>query len=294
MLYFRALMAVLGGMALALLMSLGGCSQSVSAAEANALPVVQVSDEPPVWLDLATRIHAKHTGQKNYVALIGDSITFTDAFWTPLEFTDPDQYLPNDGLPKTPEGKRWRDVILGLRGKGMEHCNGSGWQVGHILRKIDQLMERERPAVAIIMVGTNDIGSGKCPPGYEDQLERIVERVIDYKCIPVLNTIPPRRDRDEAVIQANKYIRSIAKRKKLPLVDYYAEITARQPMEKMDETLMHNDGLHPSGGKTNVFTEENLKQSGYALRNWLNFLVYREIYFRVLHPEEFDRLTKKD
>jgi len=41
-----------------------------------------------------------------------------------------------------------------------------------------------------------------------------------------------------------------------------------------------------SGGKTNVYTEENMKTCGYALRNWIDFLAVREVYFRVIAPVE--------
>jgi hypothetical protein len=44
--------------------------------------------------------------------------------------------------------------------------------------------------------------------------------------------------------------------------------------------------VHPSAGKTADYSEENLKVDGYALRNYVTFLKYREVYFQVLHPEE--------
>ena len=37
-----------------------------------------------------------------------------------------------------------------------------------------------------------------------------------------------------------------------------------------------------SGGKSNDYSHSNLQNCGYALRNWVNFLVYRQLYFRVL------------
>jgi hypothetical protein len=47
---------------------------------------------------------------------------------------------------------------------------------------------------------------------------------------------------------------------------------------------MGNDGVHPSGGATGDFSAANLGKSGYALRTWVNFLAYRQVYFKVLHP----------
>ena len=261
---------------------------TVSSAKPQAAVVQpEVDSDPNAWIESMRKLHANFNGTPGYVALLGDSITFADAFWTPLEYTDPAQYLPGtDGLPTHPQGKLWKDIIKGTRGKGLEHCNGSGWQVGYILRTIDGLIAREKPEVAILMIGTNDIGSGKVAPGWQEGYEKIVRKCLDANCIPILNTIPPRRDRDLAVADVNAIIRNVAAKYRVPLVDYHAEMVRRRPADEMYGTLMQKDGVHPSAGKTNVFTDTNLNDSGYALRNWLNFLAYREVYFRILHPEQ--------
>ena len=67
-----------------------------------------------------------------------------------------------------------------------------------------------------------------------------------------------------------------------PLIDYYAQILAHADNGKWDGTLISNDGVHPTGEKSNDYSEENLKKSGYALRNYLSFMKYREVYFKVL------------
>lgn len=269
-------------------------AKQASPTPATTVPSVQPHNDlasepadPDAWIQAMRKVHANFNGTPGYVALLGDSITFADAFWTPLDFTDPAQYLAgDDGLPTRPQGSLWKDVIKGSRGKGLEHCNGSGWQVGYILRKIDEVMAREKPEVAILMIGTNDIGSGKVVPGWQEQYEKIVRKCLDANCVPILNTIPPRRDRDEAVAQANAIIRDVAGKYRVPLVDYHAELVRRRPGKEIYGTLMQNDGVHPSAGKTNVFNDTNLSDSGYALRNWMNFLAYREVYFRILHPEQ--------
>jgi lysophospholipase L1-like esterase len=86
----------------------------------------------------------------------------------------------------------------------------------------------------------------------------------------------------EAVESANKIIKELAARHKVPLVDYCAAILASAPDGKWDGTLITNDGVHPSGGATQDFSEANLKKSGYAVRNWVNFLMVREVYFRAV------------
>ncbi len=55
--------------------------------------------------------------------------------------------------------------------------------------------------------------------------------------------------------------------------------------DEESKTIVGDDGVHPRGGKTNDDTEDNMSVCGYALRNWVNLLVVREIYFHVLIRE---------
>jgi lysophospholipase L1-like esterase len=134
------------------------------------------------------------------------------------------------------------------------------------------------------MIGTNDISGGKVPQSYRDGLQQVIRKCLDVHCVPIVNTIPPRRGHDKAVEAANQIIRDVAKKHHVPLVDFYAECLRRRPDKTWDGTIISKDGVHPSGGKTNVYTQENMRSSGYALRNWVNFLVLRELHFRVFNP----------
>jgi lysophospholipase L1-like esterase len=241
------------------------------------------STKIPAWVEPMRKVHAGFQGQAGYVAQFGDSITYSMAFWSPLGWDDPQKYLTgDDGLPKTPANRRWRDAILGTRDKGPKFGNYSGWRVGNVLGAMPAAIERDKPEVAIIMVGTNDISGNKVPDSYQSGLEQIVQTCLDAHCIPILNTIPPRRGHDESVAEANKIIRAVATKMKVPLADFHAECVRLRPGDSWQATVISDDGVHPSGGKTNVYTEENMKVCGYALRNWVNFLALREVYFRVL------------
>src|SRR5687768_13642457 len=239
----------------------------------------------PAWADPMRKVHAAHKGKDCYVAQLGDSITVSMAFWSPLDWHDLDQHLPEkpeDGLPKRPEGKRWRDVIGGIRDKGPEHGSNGGWRTGNVLKVIDKVLADKQPAIAIVMIGTNDISANKVPANYRADLETIIRKCTAAGCVPILNTIPPRKATQKAAEEANEIIRDVAKQANVPLADYYAEILKRRPGTTWDGTLVSPDGVHPSAGKTQIMTEENLKESGYALRTWVNFLAVREVYFRVI------------
>jgi hypothetical protein len=244
----------------------------------------------PEVLEAMHKVHAGFQGKTGYVAQFGDSITYSMAFWSAIGWDDPQQYLTeDDGLPKQPATARWRDYVKGARDKGPEFANYSGWRVGQLLKAMDTVLEREKPEVAIIMIGTNDISGGRVPDGYGDQLEQVVRKCMDAHCVPILNTIPPRRGHDKAVDDANQLIRDLAKRRNVPLADFHAECLRLRPDNSWDGTIISKDGVHPSGGKSNVYTEENMKDCGYALRNWVNFLVLRQLYFHVLNEQDREK-----
>jgi len=60
------------------------------------------------------------------------------------------------------------------------------------------------------------------------------------------------------------------------------QITTDKPLKNGVLMFDTNQQLQLSGGQNNVYTEENMKVCGYALRNWVNFLAVREVYFQVL------------
>ncbi len=240
----------------------------------------------PEVLEAMRKVHAGFKGQTGYVAQFGDSITYSMAFWSPIGWDEPQRYLTeDDGLPKQPTNARWRDYVKGTRDKGPQFANYSGWRVGQLLKSMDAVLQRERPEVAIIMIGTNDISDGKVPDGYREQFEQVIRKCTSANCVPIVNTIPPRRDHDKAVAEANQIIRDVAKKLNVPLADFYAECVRLRPDGAWDGTIISKDGVHPSGGKSNIYTEENMKDCGYALRNWINFLVLRQIYCHVLNPQ---------
>jgi lysophospholipase L1-like esterase len=245
--------------------------------------VPRAAAEKPYWVEPMKAVHAGVHGNPGYVAQFGDSITYSMAFWTPIGWDEPDAYLTkDDGMPKRPKQKRWRDALKGFRAKGGEEGNYSGWRVGDVLQAMDAVLKRERPEAAIIMVGTNDISGGSVPSDYRAGLKTIVQKCLDAHCIPILNTIPPRVGHDDSVESANRIIRETARDCKVPLADYHAQCLRLRPGQSWQKTILSEDGVHPSGGKVNVYTDENMKQCGYALRNWVNFLAVREVYFRVL------------
>jgi len=122
-----------------------------------------------------------------------------------------------------------------------------------------------KPAVALIMIGTNDSGSGTTDI-FGGNLRQIVQTSIDMGVIPVLSTIPPKpanADQTAHAIAFNQVIRSVADQYDVPLWDYFSI------MDTLPDKGISSDHLHasvPPGGQSAVFTAANL-QYGYTIRN---------------------------
>lgn len=263
----------------------------------TGVAMAENKDQTPYWLDAMKKVHEGFAGTPGHVAQLGDDMTDSMAFWSVMSWTYPDNFLEGegavaaDGFPKKPTTKpRWRDVILGATEKGEAHGSRGGWTIDELLSAVDGVLQNDKPEVAIIMIGTNDIRNyaNQAPPQafldrYKTKLQAIVDKCEAAHCVPILNTIPPRRDCALAVDAINKVIKEIATTDKVPLVDLYAAIKERRA-DDWDGTLIAKNGrtLSNAGAGNKDYSAENLKNNGFALRNWLNFLMFREVYFRVL------------
>jgi lysophospholipase L1-like esterase len=215
-------------------------------------------------------VHAKGTAQKGSISQIGDSITYTKAFLAGLAW-------------EAPAGDEWKPMLERVNRKllndrkGADHCNYSGWTAADGLAKIKGVLAAEKPEIAVIMYGTNDANKGVKAADYEKNMAAIVDACVDAGCVPLLSTIPPILNKDARVKELNDVVQKLAAEKKVPLVDFHAEILARQPGTAWNGTLLGKDDVHPSGGKNTDFSEANLKVCGYALRNYVTCKALNEI-----------------
>lgn len=138
-----------------------------------------------------------------------------------------------------------------------------------------------RPAVALIMVGTND--SGGIPVAeFRANLDRIVRISIQMGVIPVLSTIPPKQYNpatDGRVAEFNQVIVSLAQGYDVPLWNYW------QTMAALPNNGLDPDGVHPStppDGGTGVFDAEHLRY-GYTARNLGALQILYTLWQQVLY-----------
>ncbi|MBN1286554.1 MAG: SH3 domain-containing protein [Anaerolineae bacterium] len=140
-----------------------------------------------------------------------------------------------------------------------------------------------KPAVSIIMLGTNDSG-GLPLDEFDASMRTIVQKTIDMGIIPVLSTIPPKNTghpNDGRVTEFNQVIINIARQYDIPLIDYHTAMLAL-PGYGLDA-----DGVHPSlpgewVNGTGDFSETNL-QTGATLRNFLTLQMLDALWRYVLY-----------
>jgi len=97
--------------------------------------------------------------------------------------------------------------------------------------------------------------------------------------MPILSTIPPRRERNDRVIQLNDKIRTLTKELKIPLIDFYAETERRGPNGTWQNTMISEDGVHLTmqGYRDPVKDPQWLSKSGALLRGFLSACKIMEV-----------------
>ena len=182
-----------------------------------------------------------------------------------------------------PSGGRSHTAAGGIR---FDECLAGG-RFG--LPPLAEMLKTYEPRIVVLMLGTNDASQGRKVEDYAKDAETAVKTITAAHAIPILSTIPPHIGREELAKSYSEALRGIARRHKLPLIDYEREIITRRP-DDWNGTLLNKDDVHPTaatGGEGGVRassapTDENLKRSGYLLRGWLSMKKIGEVKRKVL------------
>jgi hypothetical protein len=242
-----------------------------------------------------SRVHARFTGQKGTFATFGDSITFSPAFWSPLQ---------DGGRNMDPQAAAAYRLVKGYmkpacwKWKGAGYGNYPGQDVRWAQANVDQWLRDLNPETALIQFGTNDLFSVPLPE-FELGLQEVVKKCLNNGTVVILSTIPPRHD---TVAQTRSYadaIRRVAQALQVPLCDFQAECLRRRPTDwdgASDQfaaysgydvpTLISRDGTHPSYPPRYAgdYSAQGLRSSGYVLRTYVTLLSYSEVIRTVLVP----------
>jgi len=241
------------------------------------------------WTEAARRTHVRFTGRPGTFAQFGDSITVTQAFWSPL------RYERRNAPPALDAA--FRRVSAAIRPecwgewKGAEFGSEGGQTVRWADANVDRWLAKLNPEAAVMLFGSNDLHSLELEE-YRAKLRSVSERCQKAGTVLILTTPPPRHGFERKAAQFAEAVRDLAGELKLPLIDFHAEILKRRPADwdgaldafKTYEgydvpTLISRDGVHPSYPKRfqNDYSEEGLRSSGYTLRNYLTLLKYAEV-----------------
>lgn len=256
----------------------------------------EANTKQPEWVKPMKTVRAKFTGKPGTLALFGDSITISMAFWAPL--AGEPQNMPKDMAQAHRLVKMHMHPDCWIKWRGPEFGNNGSMTIRWAHENVEKWLKAHNPEAAVIMFGSNDLAQVPLKE-FEEKTAEVVERCLDHGTVILLTTLPPASGRLEQSKEFAAAVRRIAKEKKVPLIDYQAEILKRRP-EDWDgrllkfkgikdvyevPTLISRDGVHPSNPKAHRdFSEESLNTNGFLLRNYLTLLAYAEVIEHVLAP----------
>lgn len=247
--------------------------------------------------DPMAKVAAKFKGTPGVVLHIGDSITYANQYgaWarygkgkTPEDeavckwmHVGKDSDLDGIWLARVDRpGNRSETAVSGIRSNEWLAGGKSGCP------PLADVVKKYNPQLAVVMLGTNDVNGGRSPAEIKADLGRILDLLLANGTVPILSTIPPIKGKDAAVKAVNAALLELIAERKIPHIDYHAEILKRRPTDWLG-TLISDDGVHPTPGINGASggsepTEENLKNSGYLLRGWLSVRKIAEVKAKVL------------
>lgn len=252
-----------------------------------------VAARPPVGhIDAAMKARLRtvwQTGQArgrraNVLAKVGDSITSSGSFLSDI----------GDGNAVLGSHRELAPIVAYYRAMRVDRLGRAGhnslnrqslaahpsWTGAEILSlpgtwpdpaPLAQEYAAINPAVAVIMLGTNDLDRTGVD-FFGQNLAAIVETSLQAGVIPVLSTIPDRQDSPQAAARTlvfNDAIRAEAAVAQVPLIDYWAALQSL-PRLGLQADLVH-PSIYPAarGYQASVTFTDRALRYGWNVRNFL-------------------------
>lgn len=127
-------------------------------------------------------------------------------------------------------------------------------------------LRRIRPAIALVMIGTNDVHQGVALRSYRASLATVTAELLERGVIPVLSTLPHRTDSWSANARIGDYnavVREVAAEAGVPLWNYWRALQGPDMVRRG----MEPDGIHPNANAHGVNLSANGLRYGYNQRN---------------------------
>src|SRR5262245_30925141 len=222
---------------------------------------VSTAQQAPAWVTPMKQVHVRFSGTPRTLALFGDSITVSMAFWAPLrgepKGMNAETAAAHERVKEYLAAECWSDW------RGPEFGNEGRMTIRWAHENVDKWLAKLKPEAAVIMFGSNDLGELEVAE-FEQKTAEVVDRCLAAGTVVLLTTLPPRSGLLEKSQQFAEAVRRVAKEKQVPLIDYQAEILKRRPddwdgalpqfkdvpgSEYEVPTLVCRDGVHPSNPK---------------------------------------------
>src|SRR5205823_10762451 len=120
-----------------------------------SLPAVGRPDEP-AWVDAMKKVRGRFTGTPGTLALFGDSITVSMAFWAPLRGEPKNMSETMAAAHKLV--KQYQQPDCWVKWRGPKYGNNGSMTIRWAHENVAQWLKDHNPEVAVIMFGTNDLG----------------------------------------------------------------------------------------------------------------------------------------
>jgi hypothetical protein len=140
---------------------------------------------------------------------------------------------------------------------------------------LDCEIRRHNPAVLVIKLGTNDLGT----ISFEENMREIIEYTLAQGIIPILST---KADRYEGGDWNNPITRRLAEEYGIPLWDF--DFVANTLYERG----MAEDGIHLSMSNANVYSDPIVMTRGYPISDLTGLMVLDAVRREVVEPALYE------
>jgi hypothetical protein len=248
------------------------------------------------------QVAARFSGQSGVVLHVGDSMTYASPYgqWARNGEgkTSADRAVVSwihTGSDDDTDG--WWLARFDHPDGGRSHTASSGLRADELLAggknklpSLEALLAKYQPQIVVLMVGTNDASANRSLAAYSADVGKALDQILGHNAIPILSTIPPHPQKLALAKSYNEALRTLAKARSIPLIDFEREILKRRPTD-WDGSLLSKGDVHPTATNGNISatsapTAENLRQSGYLLRGWLSVRTIAEVKRTVIDSQK--------
>ena len=125
----------------------------------------------------------------------------------------------------------------------------NGETVKDLLKRLDRDVIDFQPNLTLITIGGNDANSGMPLDEYRTCLEKIIAKLVDIHCLPILQTYycPIYEEMSDTFQKFPEYMeikRTISVERQIPLIDQYKYFSAFYKNKKEFYSELMLDGLH--------------------------------------------------